>query len=127
MKAKGKFKNTLMEIDEISSESQAQAWNAKFEKTLLDFASETPCNKNCVEQVEVRFDENGYDQGDHPALVLKNKNISVSEVLNAIDSIPPEVLAAFPDLTKNEWDAIVRIHVLTMMATEGEPALDLGR
>jgi hypothetical protein len=85
-------------------------------KLFLQFGSETPDNLNCFSHIEYGKVEKdlGYEYG----FKVKNKNISVVNIINYVESlnIPEEIREAFPELTPDEWSAITRISTMVVLA-----------
>jgi len=75
---------------------------------LLDFASETPDNLNCVERIEVGLVD------DNAALKIEGRAVLLSEIAHAIEDEPmPEALKkAFPVLNEADWAAFTRMTTL---------------
>ncbi|MFE0189343.1 hypothetical protein [Streptomyces sp. NPDC058989] len=46
--------------------------------------------------------------------------------LGGIGPVPSCVLEEFPDLTQDEWDAVLQVTGLTLLAFEGESASEEG-
>ena len=104
----GLFWQALNQI--ASGGDDAKALTAQFREALLALGSETPCNLNCAERIEVREcdGEAGLMLGDHP----------LADIAHALEDQPmPDALrAAFPNLTDRDWDAFGRMTTLLYIA-----------
>jgi uncharacterized glyoxalase superfamily protein PhnB len=121
MFAKLKFRNLLMYFANAGfTEIQVAEMNAQFKKTLLDFGSETPDNKESVERIEVGQvrDESWL----HAGLQIKDKKIMLSQLMHSMESmdLPQEIKAEYPALTREDWKAATRIMTLIMISLEDD-------
>ncbi|WP_241779583.1 hypothetical protein [Streptomyces natalensis] len=92
---------------------------------LLNFASETPDNKEAAQRIAV-LHTGEPQQG--PRLCLSRSGLAFSKVVLSADGcpVPSCVLEEFPDLTQDEWNAVIHVTGLTLMAFEAELARDVG-
>lgn len=96
-------------------------------KVLLDFGSETPDNLSAVKLVDVgafkytQLEQNG-------GLRLAITQTALTDVLNALEGapIPAQLKEAMPTLTQAEFDAVLRVAVLTLAAFENQAAGNSG-
>ncbi|WP_260638426.1 hypothetical protein [Streptomyces angustmyceticus] len=93
---------------------------AQLRSALLSFASETPDNKDAAQLVAVL--QTGEFQ--QRRLCLSRSGVAFAQVvLSAGDCpVPSCVREEFPDLTQDEWNAVIHVTGLTLMAFETEPA-----
>ncbi|MFF8788570.1 hypothetical protein [Streptomyces sp. NPDC015125] len=98
---------------------------AQLRTTLLDFASETPDNKDAVQHIAVqhiavRHTEQPW-QGAR--LCLGRSGFAFTQVLLSAEgcSVPSCVRDAFPDLTQDEWNAVIQVTGLVLLAFEADP------
>jgi hypothetical protein len=90
-----------------------------FVRALLQFGSETDDNKQCVDRI-------GLQRINHPdgtarvGFALRHSGIPVADVFNAAEGSPlPALLAeTFPDVTQDDWDAVLRLATLIFAACE---------
>ncbi len=91
---------------------------------FLRFGSETPDNVNCFEHVEYgivqrpSFGETEKGCG----LKLKGKNILLADILNMAEDLdlPDDIKEYFPDLTDREWQAVMRMATMILIAFESD-------
>ncbi|MDT0459218.1 hypothetical protein RM550_26460 [Streptomyces sp. DSM 41527] len=93
---------------------------------LLDFASETPDNKDAAQRIAVLHTG---EPRQGPRLCLSRSGASFAEVVLSADGGPAPscVLEQLPDLTQDEWNAVIHVTGLTLMAFEPEPAREVGQ
>ncbi|MEE6268188.1 hypothetical protein V2E29_21435 [Streptomyces diastatochromogenes] len=96
---------------------------AQLRTALLNFASETPDNKEAAQRIAVLHSG---EPRQGPRLCLSRSGVAFAEVVLSADGSPvPSCLREeFPDLTQDEWNAVIQVTGLTLMAFETEPARD---
>ncbi|WP_329313928.1 hypothetical protein [Streptomyces sp. NBC_01262] len=109
----------LAAIAEHSGLSQEEL-TAHLRSALLDFASETPDNKEAVQHIAV---VRARQPDERALLCLSRSGYAIGQVLLGADGcpIPDGVLDDFPDLTRDEWNAVIQVTALTLLAFEAEP------
>ncbi|UKY51800.1 hypothetical protein [Streptomyces inhibens] len=97
---------------------------AQLRTTLLDFASETPDNQDAAQHLAVR--RTGQQPGAR--VCLSRSGFAFAQVLLSADGcpVPGCVLDAFPELTQDEWNAVIQVTGLSLLAFEAEPACAAG-
>ncbi|MFD7661804.1 hypothetical protein [Streptomyces sp. NPDC059788] len=94
---------------------------AGLRRALLDFASETPDNVEAVQHITVLY-AGQPEQGAR--LCLSPSGVAFSQVILSADGcpVPSDVLEKVPDLTLDEWHAVIQVTGLTLLAFEAEAA-----
>jgi hypothetical protein len=95
-----KLLNVLVQISAGSSEEQT----ADLRAALLDFASETPDNRNCADRLEVGAS----------GLRFANQSLSLCDLAHAVEDLPmpEEIKDACPHICERDWDAFTRLTTL---------------
>jgi hypothetical protein len=88
-------------------------------QAFLQFASDTPDNRSCAARIE-------YGSAPSPSVSdrtiygfkVKEKEIFVGHVLNELEAmeVPKEIYERFPDITRDEWEATIRIATMILQA-----------
>ncbi|MGW8553273.1 hypothetical protein [Streptomyces tubercidicus] len=122
--AREQFCRALTAISERTDLHQEEL-TAQLRTALLNFASETPDNKKAAQRIAV-LHTGEPQQG--PRLCLSRSGLSFAEVALSAGGcpVPSCVREEFPDLTQDEWDAVIHVTGLTLTALEPEPASDAG-
>lgn len=105
-----------------SDTDQIDTRDREFVRALLDFGSETDDNTECVERIGLAVLPELHGSG--PAgFALRHSRIPVADVLNAAEGspIPDQVTAEFPEVTQEDWDAILRLATLVLVAFQAPP------
>ncbi|MEU6325758.1 hypothetical protein ABZ851_00415 [Streptomyces sp. NPDC047049] len=91
---------------------------ARLRTTLLEFASETPDNKEAVQHIAVRSAEPSC-QGARWR--LGGSGFAFTQVLLSAEgwAVPSCVRGEFPDVTQEEWTAVIQVTALVLLAFEG--------
>ncbi|WP_336054139.1 hypothetical protein [Streptomyces sp. CA2R101] len=91
---------------------------AHLRTTLLEFASETPDNKEAVQHIAVRSAEPSW-QGAR--WCLGRSGCGFTQVLLSAEgwAVPSGVRGEFPDVTQEEWTAVIQVTALVLLAFEG--------
>jgi len=98
-------------------------------RLILLLGSETPDNLNCYSHVEYGIVPNENDAGNSGdssstkltyGLKIKGKDISLSDIMNAVEDmgVPAEVAAVFPTITEHEWNAATRMITMILLSIE---------
>lgn len=113
--ARDRFLRSLVlargDIDQVDTRDR------EFVRALLDFGSETEDNTECVERVGLaRLPQ--LHGGGQAGFALRRSRIPVADVLNAAEGtpVPDQVTAEFPEVTQEDWDAILRLATLVLVA-----------
>ncbi|MFE1771704.1 hypothetical protein [Streptomyces sp. NPDC059008] len=118
------FCQALAALSERADLHQDQL-TARLRTSLLEFASETPDNKDAAQRIAVL--RTGKRQQESRLCVSRSGVAFAQVVLSAIGCpVPSCVLEEFPDLTQDEWDAVLQVTGLTLLAFEGESASEEG-
>ncbi|MGG7572306.1 hypothetical protein [Streptomyces sirii] len=122
--ARERFCQALAAISERTDLHQDQL-TARLRTSLLEFASETPDNKDAAQRIAVL--RTG-DRQQESRLCLSRSGFAFAQVVLSADGcpVPSCVLGEFPDLTQDEWDAVVQVTGLALLAFEGESACEEG-
>ena len=104
-------KNLLDSLNNIAEKkSSSDDLLKQFSTCFLDYASETPDNLACIEQLKII-------EGDAASgLGLKNGEL-ISDIIHSAEGceIPEQVKMAYPKLSQDQWDAALR--VMTILIT----------
>ncbi|MFC9237901.1 hypothetical protein ACFTZK_15820 [Streptomyces decoyicus] len=122
--AREQFCQALAAIPERADLHQDEL-TAQLRAALLNFASETPDNKDAAQRIAVQ--QTG-EPRQGPRLCLGRSGLAFAEVVLSAGGcpVPSCVLEEFPDLTQDEWNAVIHVTGLTLMAFEPEPAREVG-
>jgi len=108
----------------LSSEYSEKALQQKdqiFKQLFLAFSSETSENINGLKQIEYGKVLNKASGKITFGVKIKNKNILVSDIMNAIEDledVPEPIKEYFPDLTHTEWQAATRVITVLLLFLE---------
>jgi len=108
-------KNLLQSLIAISENSaSSDKLLDKFSENFLNYASETPDNLDCLEQLKIV-------DGKFFGLGLKSGEL-ISDILHIAEGsdIPPQVKKSYPNLSQNQWDAVLRLAMVILMIFEAE-------
>jgi len=108
-----RFLQALMQI--ISGRVSHSDLNANLRSAIIDFASETPDNLNCLNHIEVAAVDS-----TSPSIKIIDKSIRLSDIAHALEdaALPPSLKTALPNLTQKEWEAFARITTLIYASLE---------
>ena len=97
-----------------SGDDDVEALTAQFREAFLALGSETECNLNCVDRIEIDVADS--ETGPKIGPVLRGH--SLSEIAHVLESepMPEAVRTAFPELTDRDWDAFGRLTTLLYIA-----------
>ncbi|GAA5612972.1 hypothetical protein CP981_10880 [Streptomyces platensis] len=87
---------------------------------LLNFASETPDNKESARRIAV-LHTGEPPQGPRLSLSRSGPALTKAVLSAAGCPVPSCVREEFPDLTQDEWTAVIQVTGLTLMAFEADP------
>ncbi len=104
--ARERFLQSLNRI--AAGGGSAEELTVDLRAALLDFASETPDNRNAADRLEV---------GSVGATVgpkLAGRSMLLSDVAHAVEDlpVPGELKQSFPDLSEEDWEAFTRLTTL---------------
>ncbi|MFF7233745.1 hypothetical protein [Streptomyces sioyaensis] len=122
--AREQFCQALAAISERADLHQDEL-TEQLRTALLNFASETPDNKDAAQRIAVL--RTGEPQ-QGPRLCLSRSGLAFAEVVLSAGGcpVPTCVREEFPDLTQDEWNAVIHVTGLTLMAFEAESAREVG-
>lgn len=118
--ARERFCQALAAISERPDLHQDEL-TAQLRTALLNFASETPDNRDAAQRIAVLHTG---EPRQGPRLCLSRSGLAFAEVVLSAGGcpVPSCVLEEFPDLTQDEWNSVIHVTGLTLMAFEAEPA-----
>jgi len=87
---------------------------------LLALGSSTPDNLNCARHIEVGAVRSSIGHSLTRCVKVRKKPISIANVINALEDarVPKVVRDSFPDLTRDEWRACLRVVTLFLLLFE---------
>jgi hypothetical protein len=90
-----------------------------FVRTLLQFGSETEDNARCVELLGITRLRQPHGR-DAVGFGLRGKAVPISDVVNSAEGspVPDSVVKDFPNVTQDDWDAVLRLTTLVLIALE---------
>ncbi len=115
--ARDRFLRSLVlargDIDQVDTRDR------EFVRALLDFGSETEDNTECVERVGLARLVQQYGSGQ-AGFGLRRSRTSLADVLNTAEGspVPDQVTDAFPEITQEDWDAVLRLATMVFAAFE---------
>ncbi|MEU8685160.1 hypothetical protein [Streptomyces sp. NPDC048611] len=117
--AREQFCQALADISERADLQQGEL-TARLRTAFRNFASETPDNKDAAQHIAVLHSEEP-EQG--PRLCLSRSGLAFAKVVLSAGGcpVPSCVREEFPDLTQEEWNAVIHVTGLTLMAFEAAP------
>ncbi|MCW7989487.1 hypothetical protein XF35_30670 [Streptomyces platensis subsp. clarensis] len=122
--AREQFCQALAAISERADLHQDEL-TTQLRTALLNFASETPDNKDAAQRIAVLHTG---EPRQAPRLCLSRSGLAFAKVVLSAGGcpVPSCVLEEFPDLTQDEWNAVIHVTGLTLLAFEAEPAREVG-
>lgn len=99
----------------------------QFRDAFLLFGSQTEDNLSCAENVQVGIVNDGTSlRRPIVGLRLASSGPSLSTVLNSAEGcpVPAQLVADSPEMTQAQWDAVLRMATMLLLALEGEPTAD---
>ncbi len=122
--AREQFCQALAAISERADLHQDEL-TAQLRTALLNFASETPDNKDAAQRIAVLYTG---EPRQGPRLCLSRSGLALAKVVLSAGGcpVPSCVLEEFPDLTQDEWNAVIHATGLTLMAFEAESVREVG-
>jgi hypothetical protein len=119
---KALFLHVLKHLAASSPDGKAvQDADAQFREGFLTFGSETPDNSACVDEIGFgSLPPNPTGYASLLGFVLRRSGLVVSDILNEAEGcpIPEQVGREFPTLSQGEWDAILRLATMLVLAYE---------
>jgi hypothetical protein len=117
---KARLRETLLSIPRASSLDDGPGLTHRLRRALLDFGSETDDNTAAVEKIDVGVLEKSAGSGGW-GLRLATRALALSTIINSAEGspVPEQVRVDHPDLTQDDWDAVLRVACLLLLALEG--------
>ena len=118
------FRSALMRVAESQPSSVDQVELGRcFDEAVLKFGSESDDNRKCLEQIDIGEIIEPHQEPQF-GLRLKGTTAPLSGVLWRAEGcgIPAELSESLPWLTQQQWDAVMRLATLVMLAHESGPA-----
>jgi len=84
-----------------------------FSKCFLDYGSDTTDNLACIDRLTLGESDGSF------SLILKSGEL-VSDILNTAEgcNIPQQVQDSYPNLTQEQWDAVLRLSTIVLTLFE---------
>jgi len=102
--------------------SSASDLSSDLMEAMLSYGSETEDNLNCSQHIQFGLCQvNLFNKPESIyGLKVKAKDILLADVLNVVENlgVPSVVKKEFPELTSEEWDAIMRMVTLILTALQ---------
>jgi hypothetical protein len=117
---KARLREALISIPQGLSPDDSQAVTRTLRQAFLDFGSETDDNVAAVDKIAVgHFKESAGRDGW--GLRLATSVLPLSTIINSAEGspVPDQVRAAHPEVTQDEWDAVLRVACLAFLSFEG--------
>ena len=123
--SKANFLKALLATSNLDSGSPTRL-NSELKEALLKYGSETEDNTEAVKRIGVG--KIGEKRNGQPSigLNLAASGLSLADVVNTAEGSPlPEgVLEYHPEVTQEDWDAILRVLTLVLTAFESDWQID---
>jgi len=122
MDSKAAFRNLLVSLaNGRRKHRNAREATKAFRKALLDFGSETDDNRACAAAISVGVIKER-NQPVRKGLILRGHQCLVGTILNTAEGcpVPTQVRKAFPKLSQQEWDAVLRIATMVVLSLESD-------
>ena len=112
------FQEALSQISEAMSAEAFFAADTRFRAAFSSLGSETDDNTQAL--AGIRVSEFASDSFAFGGLQLARLGAPLSDVLNCAEgcSIPSQVQQCYPDMKQSEWDAVLRVATMTLLAFE---------
>jgi hypothetical protein len=130
MNTKRAFRDAILAVTNCpgnASDAEIDTLDKQFRDAFLLFGSQTDDNVSCTENVQVGFVDDGTSKR-RPVVGLRlaKNHRSLSTVLNSAEGcpVPAQLLADCPDMTQAQWDAVLRMATMLILALEGEPTAE---
>lgn len=109
-------KKLLMLIESDLDDIDLKKFSQELMQLFREIGSETPDNLNCCAYVSGRQ----FGLGSIIGLKIKDKNVLLSDVLNAVEDLelPSEVREYFPTLNLDEWRAVAWMVTMILISLE---------
>lgn len=93
-------------------------FNDELKMAFLSDGSETPDNLEAIEHFDFGICQN--ERGEIEGFKVKDKNIMISDVINALEGIelPKQVKEFIPDLNQEDLDAALRLATMILVSLE---------
>ena len=114
-------------LDNEEGSFLGKRFNDELKMAFLSAGSETPDNLEAVEHFDFGICKNG--RGKIEGLKVKDKNIMIADVINALEGIdlPKQVKEFIPDLNQEDLDAALRLTTMILVSLENQTGItDLG-
>jgi len=102
-------KKLLMLIESDLDDIDLKKFSQELMQLFREIGSETPDNLNCCAYIDYEIvSGRQFGLGSIIGLKIKDKNVLLSDVLNAVEDLelPSEVREYFPTLNLDEWRAV---------------------
>jgi len=109
-----RFLKALLAV--IDAQEEDLDIDEEFGRALLAYGSETEDNVQCVQRVKVGTVPTTSGVG----FALRTSNLSVARILNVAEGspVPDDVLEYYPNITQEDWDAVLRLCTLVFSLCE---------
>ncbi len=123
--AKKKFLDLLRNLGEgwCAEQDFAQV-TEELRRALLDYVSETPDNVETSQYLCYGKWDNKWGPSPSQGLILQIHGRPITDILHEAfgdSEVPKTVRAHYPKVTKEEWNQILRLANLVLMALEYDP------
>jgi hypothetical protein len=119
---KAKLREVLLSIA-ASAGGDVSARTAQLRRALLEFGSDTADNLDAITRVEIGMFPSTAERKSE-GMRLAATPVGLSNVLNAAEGcpLPPQLREEFPDLSQQDWDAVLRVACLVFLSLEARDA-----
>jgi|GEM_PF-2372092 len=114
-------KKLLMLIESDLDDIDLKKFSQELMQLFREIGSETPDNLNCCAYIDYGIvSGRQFGLGSIIGLKIKDKNVLLSDVLNAVEDLelPSEVREYFPTLNLDEWRAVARMVTMILIFLE---------
>lgn len=126
MSSKSAFRENLCQIASVRLlPTDLEKLSDDLMRSFLDFGFETPDNLNCYDHIEVGWiHDRQFGPRSVYGLKLRDETVLVSDIIHLIEDmdLPDSVKDYYPELTENQWSAILRMATMVLLALERRTA-----